>query len=260
MRLFLTICFFILSLQAWPQQNTTMLGFGTGVSRNMILDEFHSPMFYRGTGYMLQLGLNKQNDRNYDQLAIIYQKSKISPDIRNNSAAHLYRGSFDWIRTYRVKSEAEKWMIYLGFHILTSYDVSSHTEWPNNSYSHCLAFNLGPSLVLDYSPWTTDIHFYWELSIPVLNYIIRPSLGAIIPEGSIRRARPDIWGVVSGGELTSLHEYQRIRSNLYISFRDSPRFNIRAGYQWDFQNYTVNNHYQSAYHLLYLAVYYRLKT
>ncbi len=260
MRLFLTICFSILSLHVWPQQNTMMVGVGTGISRHMILDEFLSPMPYHGNGYMLQLGLNQQNDRYYDQLAIIYQKSKISPDIRNNSAAHLYRGSLDWIRTYRLKSEAEKWMIYLGFHILTSYDATSHTNWPNNSYSHCLAFNLGPSLVMDYSPWTTDIHFYWELSIPVLNYIIRPSLGSIIPEGSIRRSRQDTWGVVSGGNLTSLHEYQRIRSNLYISFRDSPRFSIRAGYQWDFQNYTVNNHYQSAYHLLYLAVYYRLKS
>jgi len=260
MRLFLTICFSIFSLQAWSQQNTMTLGVGTGISRNMILDEFHSPMQYRGNGYMLQVGLNKQNDRYYDQFAIIYQKSKISPDIRNNSAARLYRGSIDWIRTYRLKSEAEKWMMYLGFHLLSSYDASSHTEWPNNSYSHCLVLNLGPSLVLDYSPWTTDIHFYWELSVPVLNYIIRPSMGAIVPEDSIRRTRQDVWGVVSGGKLTSLHEYQRIRSNLYISFRDSPRFNIRAGYQWDFQNYTVNNHYQSAYHLLYLAVYYRLKS
>ena len=108
MRLFLTICFSILSLQAWPQQNTMMVGIGTGINTNMIMDEFHSPMPYRGNGYMFQLGLNQQNDRYYDQLAIIYQKSKISPDIRNNSAAHLYRGSIDWIRTYRLKSEAEK--------------------------------------------------------------------------------------------------------------------------------------------------------
>jgi len=259
MRIFLTICLSILFLPAWPQQDKMMVGAGIGLNRNVILDEYHSPVPYRGIGYMLQLGLNVQNERYYNQLTMIYQKSKISPDINNNSAAHLYRGSIDWIRTYLLKSDAEKWMIYLGFHILSSYDATSHTKWPNNSYSHCLAINLGPSLVMDYAPWTPEVHFYWELSVPVLNYIVRPSLGSILPEGSIRRSLQDIWGVFSGGNLTSLHEYQRICSNLYMSFRDSHGFNIRLGYQWGFQNYPVNNHYQSAYHLLYMAVYYRIK-
>jgi len=259
MRLFLTICFSILSLHAWPQQDKMMVGVGTGWNANMILDEFLSPMPYRGNGYMFQVSLNDQNDRFYDKLAIIYQKSKISPDINNHSAAHLYRGSIDWIRTYHLGSEAEKWMIYLGFHFLSSYNASSHTNWPNNSYSHCLAFNLGPSLVIDYAPWQKDLHFMWELSVPVLNYIIRPSLVSIIPEGSIKRSRQDFWGFVSGGSITSLHEYQRIYSNLFISYRVAARFTARAGYQWDFQNYTVNNHYQSVNHLIYVSIYYRFR-
>jgi hypothetical protein len=128
MRIFLTICFSILSLPSWPQQSTLMVGIGTGINKNMILDEYLSPMHYRGNGYTLQAGLNGQNDRYYDQLAITYQKSKISPDINNSSAADLYRGSIDWIRTYLLRSEAEKWMIYLGFQFLTSYDATSHTN------------------------------------------------------------------------------------------------------------------------------------
>jgi hypothetical protein len=259
MKFFLTICLSISCLLSWPQQNTMMLGVGTGLNVSTILDEYHSPMPYRGNGYMVHIGLNAQHGRHYSQLAIFFQKSKISPDIDNNSAAHLYRGSINWIRAFRLRSKADKWRIYPGFHIFTSYDASSHTKWLNNGYSHCLAVNLGPSLVVDYSPWTEDIHFYWELSVPVLNYIIRPSLGSIIPEGSIRRSREDVWGVVSGGNLTSLHKYQRICSNLYLSLQDSPRFKIRVGYRWDFQNYRVNNHYLSANHLLYVSLYYRFK-
>jgi hypothetical protein len=190
----------------------------------------------------------------------MYQRTKVSPDINNNSFALFYRGSIDWIRAYHLKKSAnEKWTFNLGFHLLTAYHASSHDKWPNNSYSHCLAINTGPSLVLDYAPWTSDVHFYWEFSLPVLNYILRPSLGSILPDGSIKRSRQDVWGVVTGGRLTSLHEYQRICSNLYVSLSDSPSFNIRVGYQWSFQNYTVNNHYQSAFHLLYMAAYYRFK-
>ncbi len=259
MRLFQAICFSILSLHAWTQQDTMMVGIGTGWNANMILDEFHSPMPYRGNGYMFQVCLNEQNDRLYEQLAFIYQKSKISPDVDNNSASHLYRGSIDWIRTYRLRAKAGKRMTYLGFHILTSYNASSHTNWPNNTYSHCLAFNLGPSLVIDYAPWQEGLHFMWELSVPILNYIIRPGLGSLVPEGSIRRSRQDFWGFVSGGSITSLHEYQRIYSNLFVSYQDATRFAVRAGYQWDFQNYTVNNHYRSANHLIYVALYYRFK-
>jgi hypothetical protein len=99
----------------------------------------------------------------------------------------------------------------------------------------------------------------WELSVPVLNYIIRPSLGSIVPEGSIRRSRQDIWGIASGGSITTLHEYQRICSNLFVSYGINKRMAVRAGYQWDFQNYSVNNQYQSANHLIYTTMYYRFK-
>lgn len=247
-------------LNVLPQDNGTLVGIGTGLNRHTVIDEYLSPMIYRGHGYMLQAGLNKQNDRFYNQLTLMYQRTKISPDINNHSFAIFYRGSFDWIRTYRLKGTTGKWSVYLGFHLLTGYQASSHNQWPNNGYSHCLAINLGPSMVLDYVPWTTDVHFYWEFSVPVLDYIVRPSLGSILSDGSIVRSRPDIWGVVTGGRLTTLHEYQRICSNLYVSLRDSPWFNVRVGYQWSFQNYTVNNHFQSAFHLLYISAYYRFKT
>lgn len=246
-------------LNVLPQEGGKMVGIGTGLNRHMVIDEYLSPMIYKGNGYMLQAGLNEQNSRFYDQLSLMYHRTKISPDINNNSFTLFYRGSIDWIRAYQLKSETEKWSVYLGFHLLAGYHASAHNKWPNNSYSHFLAINLGPSLVLDYAPWTTDVHFYWEFSVPVLNYIVRPSLGSILSDGSIERSRQDIWGVVTGGSLTSLHEYQRICSNLYVSLRDSPSFNVRLGYQWSFQNYTVNNHFHSAFHLLYMAAYYRFK-
>jgi hypothetical protein len=258
-RIFLASCFSALSLHARAQQDTMMLGIGTGWNANTILDEFHSPMPYRGDGYMFQVCLKEQNDRFYDHLALAFQLGRISPDIDNQSASQLYRGSIDWIRTYRLKGAAEKWMIYLGFHFFASYNATSHVNWPNNSYSYCLALNLGPTLVIDYSPWQRDLQFQWELSLPVLNYVIRPSLGSIVPEGAIRRSREDIWGFMSGGSITSLHEYQRIYSNLFVSYRVTPRIDARAGYQWDFSNYAVNNHYQSTNHLIYVTMYYRFK-
>lgn len=259
MKAFLTICFSILSLHIWSQQDTLMAGTGTGWNLNTLLDEFLSPMPYRGDGYMVGVFLMEQNDRLYEQLALVYQQGRISPGIDNHSAADLYGGSIGWIRTYRLRPETEKWMIYLGFHFFSSYQAVPHTQWPNNHYSHCLAFSLGPSLVIDHAPWQKNLHLGWELSIPALNYIIRPSLGSIIPEGSIRRSRQDLWGMLSGGRICSLHEYQRICSNLFVLFPVTARTAARAGYQWDFQNYTVNNHYQSAHHLIYLSIFYRFK-
>jgi hypothetical protein len=236
-----------------------MVGIGTGWSRNAVLDEFISPVKYRGNAFMFQACLNEHNSRYYDQLSLIFQKGRISPDINNNSASDLYRGSIDWIRAYNLKARSVDWTIYLGFHFLTSYAATSHTVWSNNSYSHNLEFNLGPSLVIDYAPWKKDVHFLWEFSTPMLSYIIRPSLGAIVPEGSIKRSKEDIWGFVTGGRISSLHEYQRIYSNLFVSFGISTRLNIRTGYRWDLQNYTVNNPYQAVMHLMYASIYYRFR-
>lgn len=259
MRTLLTICLSMLFLDVWPQADSLMAGLGIGMNRHQVLDEFLSPMSYRGNGYMVQGGLHRQKSQTYGRLTLMYQKTRIRPEINNNSSARLSRGSIDWIRTYRLKGGSMKWKTYLGFQLLADYLASAHSEWPNNSYSHCGAISLGPSLTVDYSPWTPDIHFIWEFSVPVLAYIIRPSLGSILPEGSLARSRQDVWGVVSGGSFTSLHEYQRICSNLCLSLQESAHFKIRIGYQWDFQHYTANNHYRSTFHLLYMAVYYRFK-
>ena len=249
----------MLFLEAWPRADSLMAGLGIGINRHRVLDEFLSPISYWGNGYMVQAGLFKQKSKIYGRMTFMYQKTRIRPDIRNNSSVKHSRGSIDWIRTYRLKGGSEKLKMYLGFQLLADYQASSHNNWPNNSYSHCGTISLGPSLVMDYSPWTPDIQFLWEFSVPVLGYIVRPSLGSILPDGAIVRSRQDVWGVVSGGSITSLHEYQRICSNLCISLQESARFTIRVGYQWEFLNHTSNNHFRSAFHILYTTVYYRIK-
>jgi hypothetical protein len=259
MRSILLISLLILSLPAKSQSDTRMVGFGTGLNVNTILDEYLSPFQYRGNGYMFQVSLDEQNDRFYNHLALIYQKSEGSPDIENNSVSQQYSGNIDWIRAYHLNVKSLKWDIYLGFHILTSYTGISHNRWNNNSYSHNLAFNLGPSLVMDYALWEKAIHLTWEVSVSILNYIIRPSQGSIVPDGAIKRSRYDVWGFISGGKITSIHEYQRIYSNLFVSYRISTRLSARAGYQWDFQNYTVNNQFQSANHQVYIALHYHFR-
>jgi hypothetical protein len=259
MKTFLTICFSILSGYAWSQQDTMMVGGSTGWNLNAQTDEYLSPMTYRGSGYGFQVSLNKRNERFYDQLDLSYQQSRIRPDMDNQSAADLYRGGIEWIRTYRLKIDSGRWGLYLGFHFLTGYAATSHTQWPNNGYAHCLALNLGPSFVFDYQPWPIHVRLGWELSVPILNYIIRPGLGSIIPEGAVKRSRQDTWGFISGGSITSLHAYQRIHSTFFVSYRISTRLATRAEYRWDFQHYRVNNPYRFVCHGVYLTLYYRFK-
>ena len=259
MKTFLTICFSVIYGYACSQQDTVMVGGGMGWQVGEQTDEYLSPMTYRGSGYWFQVSLNVRNERFRDQLEFIYQKSRIRPDMDNHSAADLYRGGIEWIRTYRLKRDSDRWDLHLGFHFLTGYAAISHTRWPNNGYSYCLALNLGPSLVFNYQPWPAHFRFGWELSVPVLNYIIRPSLGSIIPEGAAKRSRQDVWGFISGGNITSLHEYQRINSNLFVSCHLSARLAVRAGYRWDFQQYRVDNPYRSVCHGVYLTLSYRLQ-
>jgi hypothetical protein len=259
MKAILTSSLSILSLLASSQQDTMMVGVGTGWQMYTQLDEFLSPLSYQGNGAMIQVCLQERNDRFYDRLALTYQQSRISPAINNGSTALSYRGNIDWIRAYYLGKGSGRWSTYLGFHFLTTYQAASHEQWPNNSYSHCLALSLGPSLVLDYASQWRGIHVGWEFSFPLLNYIVRPSLGSLYPEGSIRRSRQNAWGVISGGKITSLHEYQRIYSNLFFTFRLAPRLTGRTGYIWDYQRCAINNLYRSASHLVYVTVYFRFQ-
>jgi hypothetical protein len=249
----------MLPLLACSQQDTMMVGVGIGWHVYTQLDEFLSPLSYRGNGFMIQACLQAQKDQVHDQLALTYQQARISPAINNGSTALSYRGDIDWIRAYHLGKGSKKWSTYLGFHFLTSYQAASHARWSNNSYSHCLALNLGPSLVLDYLPRWRGIHIGWQLSVPLLNYIVRPSLGSILPEGAVIRSRRDAWGIISGGKITSLHDYQRIYSNLTMTCRMAPRITGRAGYSWDFQHCVINNLYWSVNHLVYATFCYTFK-
>ena len=218
-------------------------------------------MQYKGGGYIIRSGLDKYNDSFYNHIEIIYQKNNIEPELDNESSADLYRGNIDWIRAWKLKTGSDLFSVFIGGHLLCSYGAMNHKVWANNSFSHSLALNLGPSFVLSVTPFSSsqDLLIALEVSVPLLNYIIRPSQGSILPDGTIKNGENTTWTKIIGGSITSLHEYQRIYSNIYLSTRITQRMNIRAGYQVDFQNYSVNNLYQSVNRLIYIGLHYRLK-
>ncbi len=210
---------------------------------------------------MFKVGLDEYKERYYNHVEFIFQNKLIEPEPANESSANLYRGNIDWIRAWRLFTNTEVFNVYLGAHLLASYGGISHNVWFNNSYSYSLGLNLGPSFVLSATPLSSsqDLLIACEVSFPLLNYIIRPSQGSILPDGAITKGENTSWSFITGGSITSLHEYQRIYSNLYISTRIAPKFNIRLGYQTDFQNYTINNKYQSVNRIIYLGIYFRFK-
>ncbi len=234
---------------------------GTGFSFSNIHDEFISPLQYHGGGYLFKVGMDKVSDRVYNHIEFIYHKNKIEPDVDNSSFANFYRWNIDWIRAWKIKSLDGPLSIFLGGHILSTYGAFYHQTWFNNTYSHSLGINVGPSVAVSLQPLSSNkgLLMSLELSLPILNYVIRPSHGSILPERAVNTGEENSGTFLTGGSITSLHEYLRIYSNIYLSYQFSPRICGRLGYQWDFQSYSVNNIFQSATHNIYIGLYYRIK-
>jgi len=241
--------------------DSTSVSLSSGWNHSRILDEYLSPIPYKGGGFLIQTDLEKYNEPLYNHLVIIFQMNKIEPDLENNSSANLFRGNIDWIRGKELKTGGNKFNVFAGGHLLSSYGALSHNVWQNNSYSHCLALSIGPSLIMSLTPFQSpyDLRIAWEVSFPVLNYIFRPSAGSILPEGTLENGEKNFWTILTGGRICSLNDYMRILSNVHLSTRFTKRMNLLIGYKWDFQDYTVDNHYQSVNHLIYMGLSYRFK-
>jgi len=151
--LYLQISLFILAgFPLHAQSDSMSVSFGTGWNHSKILDEYISPMQYKGGGFLLKLGLDEYNERYYNHVEMIFQNNIIEPDLNNGSSADLYRGNIDWIRAWKLYTDTEILSLYFGAHLLASYGGISHNVWYNNSYSHSLALNIGPSFVLSAVP------------------------------------------------------------------------------------------------------------
>ena len=242
------------------QDDTLHFSAGTGWNYNAILDEAVSPMIYQGHGYSFQVNMDKAGKRYFSRLHLIYQRGFIQPDLENNSAADLYRGQIDWIRVLRLKTGSGFPLISAGGHLLNTYNSTDHARWANNGFSYCFAISLGPSLVVDMLSRgkNENLHLVWEFSLPLLNYVIRPGISSILPEGTINMGNSEKLGIILGGRLTSIHEYQRLLSRLHMEWQVSSRLSLQIGYQWDLQQYNVNNPFKSVNHLLSASVSYRM--
>ncbi len=73
------------------QSDSMSVSLGTGWNHSKILDEFISPMQYKGGGYLFRAGLDEYNDSYYNHFEIIYQNNTIEPELDNESSAVLHR-------------------------------------------------------------------------------------------------------------------------------------------------------------------------
>lgn len=236
------------------------IGGSMGPNRHILLDRAVSPMLYSGKGTAFGSGLEIDRGTSLDRFFIAYQHAGVRPGLENGSGADLYNAQAEWVRAYRLNQAGRTVGLYAGGQFLAGMSVVDHEQWSNNGFSYCFTLSLAPGFRIDIpSPGGREyLHLKWDLSLPLIAYVVRPGISSLVPEGTIYRGDLDIWGYALGGRLTSLHEYLNLRSRIYMEIDLSARLGLKLEYMWDYRQYSVNNAYQSANHLVAAGISYRI--
>ena len=260
--IFLLLVFSVQAQEDSLPVNTRRLGLcgSVGLNRNTLLDNAVSPMLYSGNGTAFGSGLLIERGVSSDRVSLTYQHARISRELDNDSRADLYRAQAEWIRTYRLNQANQKIGLFAGGQVLSGMTALNHEQWTNNGFSYCFNLSLGPAFTIDipYLGSKKNLRMKWDLSLPLMAYVVRPGISSLLPEGAIHRGDLGVWGYVLGGRLTSLHEYLNLRSRLCMEIMITPRIGMQLDYRWVYQQYNVNNDYQSANHLLSAGISYRI--
>ena len=267
MRNIVTVLAILLAFSVQAQEDTLLTNTGKiqinasiGWYKNTTLENVVSPMLYSGGGIAFGTGLRIDRDISFDQFSMTYQQAGINPNLKNDSRADLYRGQAEWIRAYRLTRLNQSVGIFAGGQLLAGTSVLSHEQWSNNGQSYCFALSLGPGFSIDIPGIgrKENLRLKWDMSLPLITYVIRPGISSLLPEGAIKIGNTDKLGLAFGGEITSLHQYLNLRSRVCMEIDITSSIGLQMEYFWDYQQYNVNNDYKSANHILSAGISYRI--
>jgi len=235
------------------------LWLGMGLSIVKVIDNATSPLLYKGVEFpYVSLGFMAHSDKKIRIFEIDYSSGSLKSrtetdweDLRINSYYIVLRFN----KLYRVRpiwKDRINW--YLGPEANGNIHVRYNPKFENSSVNYDTYFGLGISNRFELPLQTKKrrLRFSWQLSMPIVGFIIRPSY-VTIPHYFDSNIMATL--TTKGGFFVPFN----IRSQLefYYELRNQNMFKL--SYIWNFMNHNPGyNKVQSAFHGIQFSFIYKL--
>ncbi|MEO1049063.1 MAG: hypothetical protein AAFX87_00440 [Bacteroidota bacterium] len=223
----------------WDRYLTAGIG-----SQNVVLyDQHMSPLNYYGGSLFPRFGYEKSGERSKSRLYFDF----VYGSIRSRNATELRPMRGDYIRfdvdyTYLryVKSVFKnRYKLYLGGQLLSHSNVRLNEQLDTGFITFIFSNSLAVSSAIERKVrWLgREITLYYQLGIPVISHVIRPSYLNIFnyldPENDWVGERLD------DSDLLTINKLQSFNSRFELNYPLNTNNIIRLSYNWDF--YNLNN-------------------
>ncbi len=249
-------------MSAYSQQQLLKgiyLNAGPGLSYYKVRDEGMSPLLYKGSAGLVNLGIYdiRNKGRHIVNANFLFGKIKpsIYPDL-SQSYANLMRIDIDYSYQRIIKSwNSGKTTLFAGGNWQTFQAVKKQVVYSNNAFNNTFVTSLAPSVMI-LQKITGEKRNYLltlQVSIPIFALIQRPSYAFSLADRAYENNNNYFRNFIRSLKPATINHYQRINSSLTLLYMLKNGNAIKFGYNWNLYNYSPQNQVISGIHELVIA-------
>ncbi|MGB3180595.1 MAG: hypothetical protein WBB45_04355 [Cyclobacteriaceae bacterium] len=238
---------------------------GIGLSVLKAKDANLSPLTFSGSGPALQLGFLKSN-RLFEKANIYFSYTPLGHPTAVSTTVESFAFDMGYTRLYPVLILSPGLQVKAGGRASLWGNGRLNSLYSNNllSYELALSAEAAARLSYDLTIGDKDVQLAWDLSLPLLSYIIRPAEGLPYPieyleDGEFNLEDDGLPGAtLFSGKIGSLHNLRAISADISFTYFLQNSNALTLGYSWNYYDARVYNRAQVASHTLILSLLFNL--
>jgi hypothetical protein len=223
------------------ERPTRFLNLGIFPVTLTVKDKGMSPLLYTGYGGNFSLGYQREKIFNRTGYFMDFGYGLLSPDFFDGIRARNYRLNFDvYHQKYVTWIYSGNYKLFAGGSVNTNTAVRDLFYFSNNSvnYEHFTSLSLSGSIrSSNRFIFTRPMDFHYQVNIPVVNFIVRPSYAFSLPTGFFNRENSILKGFWDSGHIESFNNFIRFENSITTTIHLRNKNAFKVGYGWEFYRY-----------------------
>lgn len=236
-------------------EKTRFFNLGGGWAYSGLRDKGISPLYYSGNNAIISVGQSVRSDIMFRNLEINFYVGKLFPGINPDLTLAQMKNMKTGINYSYMKFISniinERGKLFLGGALETQAAYYEHNQFTNSSFNGYLFSTLNISGSLSYPLINKDRQYLiiFQMQLPVMAAIVRPSYAYIKPQGFMDHSNNNIQRFIKSIEISSVNKFHGISSNISIEYKFNNNDNaFRIGYKWEYIGHQNINMLKSAVH------------
>ncbi|MBC3787169.1 hypothetical protein [Spirosoma utsteinense] len=220
---------------------------GAGFGYMTIKDLSSSPLRYSGMGATVRLGYEYNQPKSVQRVLFSVQAGGLQNGIRKQSGVSAYKAQLAYSQYWVLNSRPRtSWALGGRADVWANARLFNTRENNPVSYDAGTAISIGTQANHSFSGRFSRLAASFQLSVPVVAYVIRPAYGVPYPEaflqdGVFNHQDQGLTGpLVSSGRVRSTGDFFRLQTTTSLTYSFSNTKTIRLSYDWEYYSIPSN--------------------